>query len=255
MIQGLHSAAMGVNAQMRRIDTIADNLANVSTTGFKSTRVDFKDAIYSQIKLQEESQIGNNLEMGHGTLVSATKRYFTQGSFQNTGNLTDFAIQGDAFFTVGDLNGNVRYTRNGSFMVSTEADGEYLVVSSGEYVLDTNGNRIRLDGKLEHLSVNADGDISIDGNNMGRLGMVTFTNNAGLLGDGQSSFIPSESSGQPMAAQPGSYAIQQGMVEMSNVDTAEEMTRLIRTQRALQLSSRGITTADEMESIANNMRR
>lgn len=252
MIQGFHSAAMGSKAQQRRIESIADNVANVNTTGFKSTRLDFKDAIYATMKKQVEGQDGN-LELGHGVLVSSTTKYFRSGSIQNTDNPLDFAINGDAFFTTVDAFGEVKYSRNGSFSISAEANGNFLVNGNGEYVLSSNGNRINLGANPELVTATADGTISVDGQQIARLGMAKFANVDGLEGVGQTSFVPTVASGAAQVAD--NYSLRQGAVESSNVDMADEMSRLIRTQRAFSLAGKGITTADEMESIANNMRR
>lgn len=252
MIQGFYSAAMGSKAQQQRIDTIADNVANVNTSGFKGTRMDFKDALYSTMKKQVEGQDGN-MELGHGVLVSSTTRYFRSGSLQNTGNQLDFALQGEGFFTTLDSYGQVKYTRNGAFSVSAEADGNYLVTGNGEYVLAEDGNRINLGTDVQSVTVDPDGTISADGQRVGKLALATFANIDGLAGAGQTSFVPTEASGPALVAT--GVSVQNGTLESSNVDMADEMSRLIRTQRAFQLAGKGITTADEMESVANNMRR
>lgn len=255
MIQGFYSAAMGSKAQQRRLDTIADNVANVNTVGFKSTRMDFKDAMYSTMKKQVEGQDGN-LELGHGVLTANTKKYYHTGSMKQTGEPLDMAIQGEGFFTVVSQGGELRYTRNGAFSVSEEAAGNFLVTGNGEYVMDTNGQRIDIPAgtKGEEITVTADGTLRINSNPVATMNIVTFDNMEGLEATGQTSFIATEVSGQPRRV--GTEAnVGQGILESSNVEMAKEISTLIRTQRAFQLAGKGITTADEMESIANNMRR
>lgn len=254
MIQGFYTASVGSKAQQSRLDTIADNVANVNTAGFKSTRMDFKDAIYSTMKKQVEGQDGN-LELGHGVLTSATKRYYGSGNLQGTGDPLDFAIQGEGFFTIAGSDGQRRYTRNGGFVLSQEAGMNYLATGSGEYVLDTNGNRIAIpqDTKAEQLTVGTDGTIYAANVPVARLGIATFDNLDGLSAAGDTSYVPTAASGP--ARQANEAKVQNQTLESSNVDMSDEMSRLIRTQRAFQLAGRGITTCDEMESIANNMRR
>lgn len=254
MIQGFYTASMGSKSQQQRLDTIADNVANVNTTGFKSSRMDFKDAMYSTMKKQVEGQDGN-LELGHGVLVSATKRYFNTGSLQTTGDALDFAIQGDGFFTVAGSDGQRHYTRNGAFVLTEEATGNYLANGNGEYVLDVNGNRIAIPAgiKAEELGVRTDGTLHVNGEPIAQMNIAAFDNNDGLSAVGSTSFVPTDASGPARRAEnPG--VINQ-TIEASNVDMSTELTDMIRTQRAFQLAGRGITTCDEMESIANNMRR
>lgn len=254
MIQGFYTASVGSRAQQNRIDTIADNVANVNTTGFKSTRMDFKDAMYSTMKKQVEGQEGN-LELGHGVLTAATKRYFNTGSMQTTNDPLDFAIQGDGFFAVAGSDGRTHYTRNGGFVLSTENGTDYLATGNGDYVLDVNGNRIAIPKEMDgsKLGVADNGTIYIGDTPIAQLAIASFDNNDGLEAVGSTSFVPTEASGPARQAQ--GITVKNGTLEASNVDMSDEMTRLIRGQRAFQLAGRGITTCDDMESIANNMRR
>lgn len=173
-----------------------------------------------------------------------------------TGRQLDVAIEGEGFFELRDMDGELLYTRNGSFNISAEADGAYLVNGDGLYVMDSNGARIRLPDDAENITIGLDGRISFmaDGEEAEiRLGVYTFRNIMGLVSVGGSNYAESVASGERIVAEDA--VLRQGTIEGSNVNLAEEMTRMIRTQRAFQLASRALTTADEMDGIANNMRR
>ena len=181
MMQGTYTAATGIASQQKRIDTIANNLANANTISFKSSRMSFKDALYQNMLRVEQPQDGVNMGKGHGTLVSGATRLFTKGQYMETGRDLDCYIDGEGFFMVQSPAGEVYYTRDGSFMRSTQADGEYLVTSDGYYVLEQNSQRIRLQGTSLNISV--DGGLS-EGKGAAeyaRLGRFTFPNPNGLV--------------------------------------------------------------------------
>ncbi len=271
MNQSILTAKTGVRAQQQRLDVIGNNLANINTNGYKTVRADFQDALYQTLRRPVQPQDQLNLELGHGTLLGATTRDFRPGSMQATGNPLDVMLTGEGFFTVMSPNGETQYTRNGTFTLSNEADGLYLVNGQGWYVLDDSGARIRIDftmvdedasgnpitrdANLSDLTIGQDGSLAFGRNApFAKLGLRTFDNLGGLEAVGNSMFVPTEGSGEPRSLDEG-VLVKQGYLEMSNTDLATEMTRMIRTQRAMQLSSRALTTADQMMGVANNIRR
>lgn len=271
MNQSILTAKSGVIAQQQRLDIIGNNLSNVNTNGYKTVRADFQDALYQTLRRPVQPQDEMNLELGHGVLLGATKRDYTTGSMNQTGHPLDLMLNDEGFFAVMSPTGDVQYTRNGTFDLSKEEDGVYLVNGNGWYVLDENGERIRIDftmteedadgnvitrdANLSDLVIDRQGNMYFGDNApFAKLQLVTFDNIGGLEAVGSSMFVPTEASGEMRPIDSGTE-LMQGYLEMSNVDLATEMTRLIRTQRAMQLSSRAITTADQMMGIANSMRR
>lgn len=252
MMQAWLTARQGISSQQLRVDTIANNLANINTDGYKASRVDFKDALYTTMQRPLKPQDGLNLELGTGTLVAGTNRTFTQGAPRDTGNLLDFCIVGDGFFTVMDAQGNRRYTRDGVFGVSVEGGGNYLVSARGEYVLDENGQKIALPD-TGPISVDAGGNIIVEGGAVARLGIATFRNAQGLQAAGGNCYVATDASGAATMGEESSQVLQ-GALESSNVDLSQEMTRLIRAQRLFSLAGKALSTADEMDRLANNMR-
>ena len=248
----MYSAKMGIIAQQQRTDTIANNIANINTTGFKSSSVSFKDALYSTMRNPVDNTGSKNLQQGNGVLLAATTRSFAQGIPIETGIPLDMRIEGDGFFVVEDANGLLNYTRNGSFAVSIEESTQYLVNAQGFYVLDEDSNRIELPNDIEDLSINTDGEIFVDDLLVASLNIASFVNNEGLETTKNGLFSETVASGEPSKAQAAS--VYQGSLEGSNVDIALEMTKLIRAQRAFTLMSKALTTADEMSAIANRMR-
>lgn len=256
MLQASFSAKLGALAQQKRMDTTANNLANVSTTGFKARTVSFKDTLYTNMINPDDPYNGqaNNLQRGTGVLVSGMNYRFTPGAAEHTQVGTDFFIEGEGFFTVRSSQGEILYTRDGSFGLSSEADGRYLVTGEGYYVLDDQQQRIRIpEGPISELSINDDGGLSMGryGNIFATIQTTSFPNPYGLLTTGNNCYRVSEASGAPVQ---GTGQVVQGYLEMSNVDMVSEMTNLIRTQRAFSFASRALTTADEMQAIANNLR-
>jgi len=251
------SAAAGLKAQQARIDMIANNVANVNTIGYKSGRLNFKDSMYAAgFSPGPARSPDGNQQKGHGVLICSISSNLTPGVIQRTDRDLDFAIEGRGFFELGDLNGNLFYTRNGNFNLSAEPDGTFLVNAAGLYVHDRDGNRIIVPPGTNAISVGEDGTIRFIGGEeetTSSIAVVMFRNITGLEAVGDSNFVETPASGEKFQSP---YAVvRQGALEGSNVNLAQEMTRLIRTQRAFQLASRALTTADEMEGIANNMRR
>lgn len=252
MIQSLYSAAAGIYNEQLRIDTISNNIANVNTTGYKGTRMDFKDAYYTTLKNPENAGGGKNLARGTGVVPASTNLNLTQGTVAQTGNALDFAIKGSGFFSVRDSAGNIRYTRNGSFSVSVEKDGNYLTADDGSYVLDKDGQKIKMPKSGSEIAVAGDGTMTVDGKTI-QLGIYEFPNPGGLSKTGDSRFAVTEASGAARAA--SDSKIQQGALEGSNVELSDEITSLMQAQRMFSLASRALQTADEMEGLANNIRK
>ena len=259
MFEAMMIAATGIAHQQRRLDTIADNVANVNTVGFKESRLDFKDALYTAGMGPAPAYTPDgNLQKGHGVLVSAITKDFRMGSLSPTGSPLDFAIEGDAFFELMNPDEGLLYTRAGNMYISNEDDAAYIVNSDGYYLHNEDGERIVIPAGSYETSVARDGTITFYGEQSSvvgtdKIGLFTFTNNTGLANVGSSNYEVTPASGEKMLAENASLI--QGSLEMSNVDLAGEMTRLIRTQRAFSLASRALTTADDMEGIANNIRR
>lgn len=253
MIQSGYTAAQGIKAQQQRVDAIASNIANINTTGYKSTKVDFKDALY--VALQDPSEPGStdNLQRGSGVLISGMSRVFKQGAYLETGRETDLYLDGEGFFAVQSPDGQTYYTRDGSFSKSIENDAAYLVNAKGYYVLDSGGQKIVLQG--DAMEVSPDGRISQGGNAQpyATLQIAVFPNQKGLTQVMDNMYAVSEASGKPAQAN-GKTQVLQKALESSNVDLAGELTKLMRAQRAFSLASRALTAADEMDGAANSMR-
>ncbi len=250
MMQSVYSAASAIKAQQTRLDTIAMNLANVNQNGYKSKRIDFKDALYTAMHSPVEADNGGNLLKGSGVVVGATATNFDAGARITTGKPLDVAITGKGFFTVQGSDGATYYTRGGNFDVSVEGDARYLVTASGNYVLDAAGQRISLPPDTTP-SISPDGVITADGGEVAVIGLVQFQNEEGLLAQGNGLFVQSVASGAPRAA---TSTMVQGSVEGSNVELSQELTLLIRTQRAYSLASKALQTADDMDGLSNHLR-
>lgn len=259
MYEAMSIAATGLQHQQMRLDVIANNVANVNTVAYKGTRLDFKDSLYSTglvpglPRSPEENQ-----QKGHGVLLMHIGREFRPGSLQFTGEPMDFAIEGyDSFFSLIDGDGNILYTRRGDFRISYEGDASYIVNGNGNYILDENEQRIAIPLGANEVECDEDGTLRfIRGDEeLGRakFGIYKFRNVYGLAAAGDSNYEATPAAGERRVSDDA--VIRQGSLEGANVDMAEEMTRIIRTQRAFQLASRALTTADEMEGVANNMRR
>lgn len=259
MYEAVNIAATGLSSQQRRLDTIADNVSNVNTVGFTASRLDFKDALYSAgFGPAPAYTPGEDQQKGHGVLLTQISKYFTTGSLLTSESELDFAIEGDAFFEVQDPYGNLLYTKSGNFYKSVQDDGVYLVNSSGYYAMDNEGNRIEIPEGTTRVALGEDGTISfMDSEGVAidttRFGLYTFDNKMGLEANGVSNFTVTVQSGDKIAAE--DVTLRQYFLEGSNVNLAEEMTRLIRTQRMYSLASRALSTADDMEGIANSMKR
>lgn len=272
MIRGFYSSASGMIAQQTNIDTISNNIANMNTVGYKKAKASFKDAMYTAIENRPQPV---NLRVGNGTRVGAIQRYFHQGIMEPTGGSLDIAIQGPGFFKVDGGNDNILYTRDGNFKLSSEIDGQgavfRLVTSNGHYVLDADtGQPISfrpyypqygITFSQDNILISEDGIVSIkdeEGNayNIGRIAVVSFINPQGLesVGDNMYRMPTADGTVTGPEMEDAESKLMQGFLERSNVDIIDEMTDLIMAQRAYQLSSRVLQTADEMERLANDLR-
>ncbi len=262
MPRSLHTAALGMSAQQTSVDNIANNLANANTTGYKRSRVVFQDLLYQTVQAggEGESDAGAapaSLQMGHGATAVATVRNFTQGSFTETGNALDLAINGDGFFQVQKPDGSVAYTRDGTFTLSAEGD---LVTQTGLPVEPS----ISVPPDAVEVHVNQEGIVSarLQGEaepiELGQIELARFPNAAGLRPNGGNLFEQTETSGEPFIASPGRDGvgtIRQGFLEEGNVDVVQEMASLIQAQRAYEINSKMVTTSEDMMQIANNVKR
>ena len=265
MMRSLWTAATGMQAQQLNIDNISNNLANVNTTAYKTSRVEFKDLLYSTIKttnLVDDKGRPVNLEVGHGVMPSATTRDFKKGSLIQTQNPLDLAIDGDGFFAVVNSNNEVRYTRDGSFKLSIEGDEAKITTSEGYYVLSEDDDEIVIEEGMKDINIDELGFITAkdeDGEivELGRLRIVKFPNPAGLISEGQNLYYSSSASGEeiPVEVEEMDSRIIQGYLEASNVQIVDEMVKMITAQRAYEISSKAIQTSDEMMQMTNSLKR
>ncbi|MBU1396725.1 MAG: flagellar basal-body rod protein FlgG [Gammaproteobacteria bacterium] len=253
MIRSLWIAKTGLDAQQTQMDVISNNLANVSTSGFKRARAVFEDLLYQTIRQpgaqsSEQTQLPSGLQIGTGVKPVATERIFTQGNLQQTGNAKDVAIQGNGFFQVLMPDGTTSYSRDGSFQA--DANGQ-LVTSSGYAVQPA----ITIPADTQSLTIARDGTVSITQPGsatpvtIGTLQLAMFINPAGLQSLGENLYGETASSGTPSANAPGSNGaglLNQGYVETSNVNVVEELVNMIQTQRAYEINSKAIQTSDQM---------
>ena len=262
MMRALFTAATGMIAQQLNIDTTANNLANVNTTGFKRSRVDFQDLLYQTSRVPgsptaQGVEAPTGIQVGSGVRPASTQRIFSQGDFQQTENPLDLVIEGDGFFQVLRGDGTTAYTRAGSF----RKDANGRMVNPDGYPLQP---EITIPAQAVNISIGTDGVVSVTlaGSNtpqqVGTIELARFSNPAGLNAIGRNLFLPTAASGNATTGAPGSLAVgtlSQGFIEMSNVKVVEEMVNLIIGQRAYEAGSRAVQTADEMLQSANNLRR
>ncbi|OPX19641.1 MAG: flagellar basal-body rod protein FlgG [Desulfobacca sp. 4484_104] len=259
MIRGMWAAATGMGAQQLRLDVISNNLANVNTTGFKKSRAEFEDLIYQTLKqpggeLAGGGQVPSGIQVGMGVRPVSVEKMFSQGDYVHTENELDMAIEGRGFFKI--LNNGVEYySRAGSFKM--DKDG---------YITTANGDRLQPEFSIPNqtvtITIDSGGKITcFDSDNTpissGSIPLYTFPNEAGLSSVGRNLFQVTEASGDAIEGEPGLEGvgtIAQGYLEMSNVNVVEEMVNMIITQRAYELNSKAIQTADDMLQRANNLK-
>lgn len=266
MMRALWTAGSGMMAQQLNVDVISNNLANVNTTGYKKQKAEFKDMLYETLQgayMLDGTGKPVNLQVGHGTTSIATVKNFAMGNLEKTDNPLDFAIDGEGFFTVMGPKGKVVFTRDGSFKLSLTDQGPKLTTSDGYPVLDEAGNKIILKFDVSKLSVSPTGELSyIDDTGMPKstgqkIGVVKFTNRNGLENIGMNFYSDTSASGLaiPDGKSGTKSSLLQNYLESSNVQVVEEMVKLIVAQRAYEINSKSIQSADEMLGMANNLRR
>jgi flagellar basal-body rod protein FlgG len=253
MIPALWAAKTGLDAQQTQMDVVANNLANVSTTGFKKQRAVFEDLLYQNVSqvggnTSQNTQAPSGMLLGTGTQIVATEKIYTQGSLNQTGNALDLAINGEGFFQVLMPDGTEAYTRDGSFQ--TNAQGQ-LVTASGYTVQPA----ITIPSGTQSITIANDGTVSVmvagqtNPTTVGTVQLANFVNPAGLQPIGQNLLQASGSSGTAQTGNPGISGLgtlQQGATESSNVNVVEEMVNMIEVQRAYEMSTKAIQTTDQM---------
>ena len=245
MLSGLNTAAAGMAAQQQRMDAVANDLANANTTGYKHQRVGFRDLVYEQTGRSS----AQGVRTGSGAAAVDAGRAFAQGTLQRTDRTLDVALQGEGFLRIRLADGRDALTRDGGLQI----DGDRrLVTSSGSIVQP----EITLPEGIteDRISIGTDGTVYADKQPVGKLDVLTVRSNAGLLSVGDNAFLTTAASG-PATAAPQSTVVTQGALEASNTDMAEAMVAMIESQRAFQLASKAISTADEMMGIANQVKR
>lgn len=273
MMRALYTAATGMLAEQTNVDNISHNLSNVNTTGYKAERTEFKSLLYQTIQTKTTTANGENkpvgAQVGLGTRVAATMSTYTQGALLASEIKTDFAIEGEGFFAVRDADGQTYFTRSGNFTWSLDGNGNtILATSDGNPVLDRAGNEIMVPEGIssEAMVFGEDGSISYKDPDTGNtlpldqfFGIYQFNNPAGLEKIGSNKLMATPASGNPMLEgnTPGlsMSKIHQCYLEGSNVNVADEMVNMIIAQRAYELNSKAIQTADSMLDTANNLKR
>ena len=253
MIRSLWIAKTGLDAQQTQLDVISNNLANVSTSGFKRSRAVFEDLLYQTVRQpgaasSQQTQLPSGLQIGTGTRAVTTERIHTQGNLQQTGNSLDMAINGQGFFQVQMPDGTTAYTRDGSFQL--DAQGQ-LVTASG-FTLQP---AITIPANAQAVTIGRDGTISVTQagqaapTQVGSLQLANFINPTGLQSKGENLYSETASSGTPTTNTPGSNGVgilSQGYIESSNVNVVEELVNMIQTQRAYEINSKAVQTSDQM---------
>lgn len=262
MLRALYTAATGMQAQQINIDTIANNIANVNTTGFKQGRAEFQDLLYQNIRSAGTASSSTTtypvgLQLGLGTRPVATARVYSQGDFQQTGNPLDLVIQGQGFFQVRTPSGETAYTRDGTFHLNAQG----AMVTADGNVLEP---QITIPPGAQNIVIGNDGTVTttIAGQSaaqqVGTIQLATFQNPGGLNPSGGNLFTATTASGDAITGAPGQNGvgtINQGFLEQSNVDIVREMVNMIVAQRAYEVNSRAIRVADDMLSQINNLSR
>jgi flagellar basal-body rod protein FlgG len=262
MIRALYSAASGMTAQQLNIDNIANNLANANTTGYKSRRAQFQDLLYQNMVAPgsaagQSTIVPSGLQLGLGTRAVSNEILFQQGSFASTNNPLDLVIQGNGFFQIQQPSGNLAYTRNGSFQLSSTGS---LVTSAGNLVQP----QITIPPTAQSINIAQDGTVSYtltgqtQSQTAGQITLAGFQNPAGLNSLGGSLFTPTDASGAATVGTPGGAeglgTVIQGYTEQSNVSVVDEFINMITSQRSYEANSKVVKAADEMYQQVNNLK-
>lgn len=284
MMRALYTAASGMIAQQTNVDVISNNLANVNSTGYKASTAEFKSLLYQTLQSRSTSANGDDkpipAQVGTGARTAAITTHFSQGSLIDSTSTFAFGLEGDGLFGLMNPDGEIVYTRNSDFTVGKTNDGGFMICSSDGYpVVDSDGNPIQFSGEYDvsNLVITSDGSFYYrvieeqpdENGNMHkterlddletRMGVFQFTNPSGLDSIGSSLYKETEASG--IAMEEGTYTelkrtkVCQGRLEASNVQVADEMVNLIVAQRAYEMNSKAIQTADDMLGQANQLKR
>jgi flagellar basal-body rod protein FlgG len=259
MLRAFSTAATGMTAQQTMLDVIANNLANVNTTGFKRSQINFQDLLYVKL-LEPGTEVASGiyapsgLEIGSGVRPASTVKVFTTGELQNTGKSLDIAITGEGFLQVAMPDGSIRYTRDGA--LQTGPDGQ-LVTTTG-YLLEPS---ITIPTDAVSVDIGKDGGVNVTDPSgtqsvVGNIELARFPNPSGLSSEGENLLAENEASGTPLTGLPGENgfgSIQSGFLEKSNVQLVSELVNLITAQRAYEINSRAIVAGDEMLRTANSL--
>lgn len=261
MIRALYSAASGMAAQQLNIDNIANNLANANTAGYKARRAQFQDLLYQNMVTPGTSSgqstvVPTGLQLGLGTRASSNEIIFQQGNFVNTGNQLDLSIQGNGFFQIKQANGQIAYTRGGSFQLDQNGS---VVTSNGDQLIP----QITIPSSAQSITVAADGTVTytIPGQTQaqtaGQITLAIFQNPAGLNSIGSNLYLPTVASGDPTVGLPGGTegngTLLEGYLEQSNVSVVDEFINMITSQRAYEANSKVVKAADDMYQQVNNL--
>ena len=253
MTQSLFIAKTGLDAQQTQLDVISNNLANVSTAGFKKSRPVFEDLLYQTVRQPgaqstQQTQLPTGLQIGTGVRSVATERIFTQGNLQQTGNQLDIAINGQGFLQIQLPDGTTAYSRDGSL----HQDSQGQLVSSSGYPLQP---AVTIPTNAQSITIGSDGTVSVtqpgsvNPTQVGTIQLANFINAAGLEARGENLYVETASSGAPTTNAPGSNGmgvLRQGYVEASNVNVVEELVNMIATQRAYEINSKAVQSSDQM---------
>jgi len=259
MTQSLWISKTGLEAQQNRLSVISNNLANVNTTGFKKSRAMFEDLLYQTVRqaggqTSQETELPSGLSLGAGVRTVATQKMHSQGSIIQSDNPYDLAIQGHGYFQILLPNGNIGYSRNGEFQINSQGQ---LVTSSG-YRLQPD---VIIPENAMSVTIGRDGTVSVlqPGNpapaGVGTIQLADFVNRPGLQPIGENLYLETAASGAPQVSAPdqlGKGSLVQGALETSNVNVVEELVNMIETQRAYEMNSKAIATADQMLQYVNN---
>lgn len=262
--RALRTAASGMYAQQLNIEVIANNIANINTTGFKKNKAEFQDLMYQQVNVNPVTAVtpgvyaptSDAIQVGNGVQPISSQKIFKQGDITPTDNPMDVAIQGQGFFQVKKPDGTYAYTRDGSFKVNANGN---IVTSSG-YQLEP---ELTLDDNVASVQISKDGNVQVtqtDGQTsvIGNIELARFLNPGGLKSLGDNLYAESDASGSPIIGTPaanGFGELNQGALESSNVDIVQEMISMITAQRAYEINSKTVKTVEDMMSIANNLKR
>lgn len=256
MLRALTSGTSGLNAQQIKVDILANNLANVNTTGFKKSRADFSELVNQQVERNgiPVSRENQDASLGSGVHVAEVVKNFKPGSIVETGRQMDLAVLGEGFFKVTLPGGEERYTRDGNFSIDQEGN---FVTSSGCKL-----EGVQLNPGSDKFTISPDGIVKVDSSDgvteAGQITLYKFTNMNGLKAEGENLFSYNSNAGEAVSGNPGSEgfgSVKQGALETANVDLVEEMASLIEAQRAYGFNARTVRTADDMWGLANNLRK